>query len=183
MRISFFALFSSFLVLPLFAQAQEGIHDGLEMDSLLAKVGREAVLYSDLQRFADVDKVLSCAGVVVREKPLPAERKPLLEAYIDEELMYQEARAKKIGTAGSIPETVQLIHEKAVCRNRWQKLGDRYSKFWRTETRAREGESLLVRELEKRVLIERFRRGKTITDFDLWKREVKVRFPVKIYIE
>ncbi|WP_207750259.1 hypothetical protein, partial [Clostridioides difficile] len=72
----------------------------MTVDALLAKVGREAVLLSDLLRFADVEKVLECAGVVKREKPLPTERKALLNVYIDEELFYEKARAKKLGTGG-----------------------------------------------------------------------------------
>jgi hypothetical protein len=168
------------ILISLPAFAKEG---GVEIDALLAKVGREAVLLSDLQRFSDVDKVLSCAGVVKREKPLPTERKALLDAYVNEELLYQEARAKKTSTSGQIPLSVQAILAKEGCRTRWLALGERYSKIWRTEVRIREGEAHLVRELEKRVLVERFRRNEVIPDVELWKREANVRYPVKIYLE
>ncbi len=156
-------------------------HAAQEIDSLLAKVGREAVLLSDLERFADVDKVLLCADVVKREKPLPMDRKSLLNAYVDDELLYQEARLKKVSTSGQIPLSVQAILSKDTCRSQWLALGQRYSKVWRTEMRAREGEGLLVRELEKRVLVEKFR--KTVPDVDLWRREAGVRYPIKIYLE
>lgn len=156
---------------------------GVEVDGLVAKVGREAVLLSDLQRFADVDKVLVCAGVLKRDKELPTERKPLLNAYVDEELLYQEARAKKTSTAGQVPLSVQMIQGKEACRAKWLALGERYSKVWRTESRPREGEGLLVRELEKRVLVEKFRRSEQIPDLEIWKREALSRYPVKVYLE
>lgn len=167
------------LLLPLLAFAQSKV----EIDSLLAKVGREAVLLSDLRRFADVDRVLLCAGVVKREKPLPTERKALLEAYINEELLFLEARTKKVSTSGQIPLSVQAIQAKESCRSKWLALGQKYSKIWKTESRTREGEGYLVRELEKRVLIEKFRRQEVIPDFELWKREASVRYPVKVYLE
>jgi hypothetical protein len=156
---------------------------GFEVDALLARVGRDAVLLSDLDRFADVDKVLQCAGVVKREKPLPTERKALLAVYVEEELFYQEARTKKTSTAGQIPLSVQRIQNKERCRAEWLALGDRYSKVWKTENRAREGEGMLVRELEKRVLVEKFRRTEVMPDVELWKREATARYPVKIYLE
>lgn len=154
-----------------------------ELDSLLAKVGREAVLLSDLQRFADVSDVLECAGVVQRDKPLPSSRKELLQAYIGEELLYQEAKTRKAATAGQIPLSVQMIQSKAACKEKWLRLGERYSRQWRTPNRAREGEGLLVRELEKRVLAEKFRRAEAISDFEAWRREAGVRYPVKIYLD
>lgn len=160
-----------------------GAEPGIEVDALLAKVGRDAVLLSDLERFADVERVLECAGVVKRDKPLPADRKGLLNAYIDEELFYQEARSKKTGTAGQIPLSVQKIQSKEACRREWLALGGRYAKLWKTENRAREGESMLVRELEKRVLVEKFKKSEAMPDAEIWKREASVRYPVKIYLE
>ena len=62
-------------------------------------------------------------------------------------------------------------------------MGERYAKIFRTESRAREGEGLLVRELEKRVLVENFRKKEVMPDMDLWKREASVRYPVKVYLE
>jgi hypothetical protein len=153
------------------------------VDALLAKVGREAVLLSDLQRFRDVSAVLDCAGVVRREAALSEDKKALLDAYVEEELMFQEARSRKISTAGLIPQAVKSIHKTDACKTRWQKLGDEYSKVFRTENRAREGESLLVRELEKRVLVERFRKSEAAADGEVWKREAKSRYPVKVYLE
>jgi hypothetical protein len=167
------------LLFPLLLQAKAPI----EIDGIVAKVGREAVLQSDLQRFKDVVGVLSCAGVLKRENPLVSDRKKLLDAYIEEELMYLEARSKKVSTAGMIPAAVHSIHKKEDCKRRWQKLGEEFSRFYRTETRAREGESLLVRELEKRVLVERFRKTELIVDGELWRREARARYPVKVYIE
>jgi hypothetical protein len=179
------------LILPLLllglvsidAFAREPISQEVNIDSLVAQVGHEAVLLSDLTRFAQVDEVLTCAGVVQREKPLPKDQKELLNAYVEDELVYLEATTKKTSTAGMIPLAVKAIHDKADCHARWQELGKKYSNFWRTETRLREGESLLVRELEKRILIEHFRKTEVISDADLWRRELKTHYPVKVFLE
>lgn len=169
------ALISLFVSGP--AQAADTV------DALLAKVGREAVLLSDLQRFRDVSDILGCAEIVRRDPPLSEDKKALLTAYVEEELMYQEARSRKLSTAGLIPQAVKAIHKSDACKSRWQKLGEEYSKVFRTENRAREGESLLVRELEKRVLVERFRKSEAAADGEAWKREAKSRYPVKVYLE
>jgi hypothetical protein len=157
----------AFLFIAFFLPAEAIAADSTEVDALLGRVGREAVLVSDLQRFSSVDKVLACAGVLKREKPLPTDRLALLRIYVDEELMYQEARAKKVSTAGQIPISVQMIQGKESCRSQWLSLGGKYSRLWRTETRPREGEGMLVRELEKRVLVEKFRKSEVIPDFEL----------------
>lgn len=155
----------------------------VEVDGLVAKVGREAVLQSDILRFKEVVGVLTCAGVLKREELATADNKKILDAYIEEELMYLEARSKKISTAGLIPQAVSAIHRREDCKKRWQQLGQEFSRFYRTETRAREGESLLVRELEKRVLVDKFRKTELIADGELWRREARVRYPVKVYSE
>jgi hypothetical protein len=173
-------LILAFLAVPALAS---GPREELEVDALLAKVGREAVLLSDLRRFSEVEGILACADVVKREKPLPGERKALLNAYIDEELFYLDARARKTSTSGQIPLSVQAILAKPGCKSRWLELGSRYSKFWKTEFHGREGESLLVRELEKRVLVEKFRRAEVIPDPEVWRREAAVRYPVKIFLD
>lgn len=157
--------------------------DSALVDGLVAKVGREAVLLSDLRRFRDVDAVLACAKVLVRAQPVPAGRKELLETFIEEELLYLEARSRKLSTAGLIPQAVHAIHQAPECRARWQAMGMEYSKLYRTDQRVREGESMLVREVEKRLLVEKFRKGESIADGELWRREARARFPVKMYLE
>jgi len=176
-------MLKAFLLLPLLLLPARLSNAADTVDALLAKVGREAVLLSDLQRFRDVSEILTCAEIVHRDPPLPEEKKALLGAYVEEELMYQEARSRKLSTAGLIPQAVKAIHKTDACKARWQKLGDDYSKAFRTENRAREGESLLVRELEKRVLVERFRKSEATADGEVWKREAKSRYPVKVYLE
>lgn len=172
------SLFSVYL-----SQAETLPFKAVEVDALLAKVGREPVLLSDLIRFRDVDRILGCAGQRVRDKDLPAEKKELLDFYVDAELMYLEARDKKISTAGLLPEVVKAIHKKEECKSQWQALGVKYAKHWKTEGRPREGESLLVRELEKQVLIEKFRKTELAADGESWRREERVKYPVKIYLE
>jgi hypothetical protein len=172
-----------FALIALLAWKAFAAENGVEVDAILATVGRDAVLLSDVQRFADVDQVLECAGVVKRKGALPVARKALLGVYVEEELFYQEARAKKTSTSGQIPLSVQQIQSKEACRNEWLTLGTQYSKSWKTAGRLHEGESMLVRELEKRVLVEKFRKVESIPDLDLWKREAVVRYPVKIFLE
>ncbi len=155
----------------------------LPIDSLVAKVGREPVLLSDVQRFKDVYQVLNCTKFLTRDLGAAENSKALLEAFVEDELMYQEARARKVNTSGLIPQVLQLIHKSETCKAMWQKLGTNYSKFYRTENRKREGESLLVRELEKRILVDKFRKTEVIADGELWKREAKARYPVKVYLE
>src|SRR5690242_20249122 len=101
--------------LPVFAQTE-----GTLLESLLAKVGREPVFLSDLQRFRELDEVLVCAGLRKREKALPKDTRELLDAYVDEELMFLEAKARKASTAGIIPESVKKIHSSAECKEAWQ---------------------------------------------------------------
>ncbi|MGZ3696287.1 MAG: hypothetical protein ACXWQO_20020 [Bdellovibrionota bacterium] len=181
MQLFLFLLCSFTVTSP--AQARDPASLEVPVDSLVAQVGHEAVLNSDLSRFSQVNDVLACAGVIQREKPLPKDPKALLDAYVEEELIYLEAKAKKTATAGMIPQAVKAIHDKSECHNQWQNLGKKYSSFWRTETRVREGESLLVRELERQVLIERFRKTEILSDADLWRREAKTRYPVKILLQ
>lgn len=157
--------------------------DSSVVDGLVAKVGREAVLLSDLRRFRDVGRVLACAKVLVRAEAIPEGRKELLDMYVEEELLYLEARSRKLSTAGLIPQAVHAVHQDPACRDSWQKLGREYSKIYRTEQRVREGESMLVREVEKRLLVDKFRKGESISDGELWRREARARFPVKMYLE
>lgn len=153
------------------------------VEALLAKVGREAVLQSDVERFEAVSDVLICAGVLEKSEAPAEDKRKLLDQYIDEELMFLEARSKRISTAGQVQKAVQSIHEKDECKGRWQKLGKDFSQYYRTEARMREGESLLVRELEKRILVLQFKHSGAISDGELWKREARARYPVKVYLE
>jgi hypothetical protein len=155
----------------------------IPVDALIGKIGRDPILQSDLQRFKDVYQVLDCAKLIAKEFNLNVDQKKLLEIYIEEELMYQDARARKISSAGLIQQSVKAIHKNENCKLKWQKLGEQYSKAYRTENRIREGESLLVRELEKRILVDKFRKTEVIADGELWKREAKTRYPVKVYLE
>lgn len=174
----------SLLTLQLAGQAATRLPtNAVRIETLLAKVGREPVTYTDLQRFLELDKVLNCASIVKRSVELTDQIRPLLDAYIDEELMYFEARARKFTIAGVLQESVRAIHANEACKKSWQSLGERYGKYWKTAARPREGESQLVRELEKRILIERFRKSEVNVDSELWRREMRARHPVKVYLE
>lgn len=172
--------YAFFFVLSALALAAE---PSTKVDGLLAKVGREPVMASDLDRFVDLDDILICAGKRSSERVLPTAQAQLLSVYVEEELMYQEAKAKKLSTDGATQDAVKTIHSRPACKTKWQNLGEKYITLWKTGAHPREGQSLLVRELEKRVLVDKFRKSEFIGDMDVWRREARTRYPVKIYLE
>lgn len=171
------ALFLLFQAISLRAESLD-----FAVDGLLAKVGSEAVLQSDLHRFKQVKEVLACAKIFENAEDQKA-KPDLLENYIEEELMYLEARSRRLSTAGQVQKAVQSIHGRDACKSKWQSLGKSFSEFYRTESRLREGESLLVKELEKRILVQQLRSSGGVTDTELWKRELRAKFPVKVYAQ
>ena len=179
MRFAFLLVF----ILPALAYSAEVPKNAVLVESFLAQIGKDPVMLTDLNKYRDVTGVLTCAGVVKQEKELPSETKPLLENYIEDELMYFEAKAKKISSAGLILGAVHSIQKDEKCKIMWQKLGEKYGKYWKTPNHTREGEVILVRELEKRLLIDRFRKSEVISDPELWKRETRAKYSVKVLID
>jgi hypothetical protein len=152
------------------------------LDALMAKVGKEAVLQSDLDRFSSLRSILKCQGAQMPEL-ISSEKLPLLNLYIEEELIYKEARNRKLAVPGGIQMAIKSIHDKPECRKRWMNLGNEYREIWRTEQRTSEGPSFLVRELEKRLLVNYFREQFGLGDGDSFIREGRVRHQVKVYLE
>lgn len=171
-----------FLILPFLVFA-EVPKDASSVDALLGHVAQEPILRSDLKRFRDTIEILDCCGLRDKQRMPKKEEKDLLEAYIDEEIMYIEAKNKKISSAGMISEAVSAIHKVAACKKSWLDLGDRYNKQWQTKLRPREGQGVLVRELEKRLMVDKFRSSELVSDSELWRKEARARYPVKIYLE
>jgi hypothetical protein len=150
-------------------------------DALVGRVGQEAVTLNDLTRFRDIEGVMSCAGL--RKKVNDADMQSTLRRYVDEELFYLEARAKKQSSSGELTDTIESIRSKKACRDDWNQLGKLYGKAWETDARPREGEGLLVRELEKRLLVDHFQKTENLGERAEWIREAKIRHPVKLYLE
>lgn len=154
------------------------------VEALLARVGREAVTLSSLTRFSDVEKIMQCAGLRSTSSPeAKANMQQGLEQYLEEELIYVEATGKKKGFDGLLPLAIQAIHKKENCLKNWQNLGERYTKLWSTSRRPRDGESMLVRELEKRMMIDKFSKEQIQGDRSAWLREEKVKIPIKLYTD
>ena len=150
-------------------------------DALIARVGQDSVTMNDLTRFRDVENIMVCVGL--RKKVNDQNLRNTLERYVDEELFYIEAKAKKQSSSGELARAIDLIRGKSSCKADWAELGRLYGKAWQTDSRPKEGESMLVRELEKRLLIDRFIKTENIGEVSEWVREAKVRHPVKLYLE
>ncbi len=173
----------SFLLISMPGGAATLNADALFYDALVARVGREAVLVSDLKRYEEIDGVMVCAGL----RPLATKKSDTtadqVSLYVEEELIYQDARTKKVSTTKLIPDAIAAIRSKPSCQKNWQSLGRRYSKLWATPNRPLEGESMLVLELEKRLLVDRYLKENAISDRTVWVREAKVKTQVKLYLD
>ena len=178
----FLSLFLS-LLSSLLAGGAFAANESVVVDALVAKVGNEYILLSDTKKFNAVDNVLICAGLRKREKPLPENIKILLDIYVDEELVYLEAKERKLATVGMISAGVKTITAKPECKAQWQKMGEKFGRLWKSKERPREGESQLIRELEKRLLIDKFRVSDPSIESDIWNKEIRVKHPVKIFLE
>lgn len=122
----------------------------------------------------------------LRQAPAEEEKEKLpllLNRFIEEELIASEARTKRSGIVRLLGEAVEAIHADRNCRRRWQDLGHRYGTLWNTSAHPREGETMLVRELEKRMLVDHYLKTEAITDRGIWLREVKTKNPVKIFLD
>ncbi|NUM88666.1 MAG: hypothetical protein HUU37_05640, partial [Bdellovibrionales bacterium] len=52
-----------------------------------------------------------------------------------------------------------------------------------TQARPRDGEGQLVRELEKRLLVDHFLETENLGEKSTWFREARLKHPVKLYLE
>lgn len=175
----FLVLVAVFALPPLFAE--EG---GLVVDGLLARVGEDTIQYSDLRRYRSVESIMQCVGERIK---FPGSEKETvrraLTRYIDEELIYLEARAKMPDGSARFPETIRKIKSFPACHNRWKNLGEQYSQLWSSKANPLAGEGMLVRELEKRLLIDLFAKEKIGVDIKTWLQEARVKVPIKFYTE
>lgn len=153
------------------------------VDGFVATVGAESVFYSDLLKFRGVDEVLDCAKLRHRGQQLSAAKRALLNVYIEEELVYQEARSKKFKSQHLVLQASRQIQTNPACWELWKKLGADWGEYWRSPTRKYEGESQLVMELEKRLNIDAFTKAEPTVSSELWRREVRQKFPVRVLID
>lgn len=155
----------------------------LLLEATVAKVGREVVTVSDLVRYHEVDAVLRCADLRKGAAPLGQDFSGILNVYVEEELIYAEARAKKTSSSGSMRAAIEAIQRKSACLKQWQEQGKRSGRIWSTAGRPREGEAMLVRELEKRLTVDNYIKDKIPGDRSIWIREARVRVPVKLFLD
>lgn len=154
-------------------------------DALLARVGRDSVTLSDLVRFQQVEVIMSCAGLRTgaNTETTGASFEIVLNRFIEEELIYSEARTKKNAAKSMISDAIKAIQSNKKCQKDWRDLGKKYSTIWSTKGRPLEGEGMLVRELEKRLMIDAFTKTQIQGDRGIWLREAKVKIPIKLYLE
>ncbi len=179
-----FFLLCLFLFLPEQLYAADVKKDFLA-EALIARVGRDAITYSDLMRFQHVEEIMSCAGLRVGSGVAQATENfdSVLSRYIEEELIYAEARTKKNTAKSMLSDAVKTIQSRSKCQKDWRDLGKKYATVWSTKSRPLEGEGILVRELEKRLVIDNFAKTQIQGERSIWLREQKVKVPIKLYLE
>jgi hypothetical protein len=155
-------------------------------EAFLARVGPDAVLLSDLVRFRELESILSCAGMgdaSVSVVPLSDATTSLLDRYIEEELIYQEARTRSSLGGTQLRKAIGAIQDKKKCLQQWRELGERFTKIWASPGRPREGEARLVRELEKRLMIKNFEKEQMQGDRSIWIRSARIKTPIKLFLD
>lgn len=157
--------------------------DYIAVDALLARVGKEAVLESDLERYADMDNILRCLGIKKSGSTPSISRLDLLNKYIDDEILYLDARSKKAKQLGIINTAVKDIYKKDECKKQWLDLGKKYSKYWNIDSRRKEGEGQLIKELEKRIFLHKYIESLSEGDAGAALQEAKIKTIVKVYME
>lgn len=153
------------------------------LDALVARVGHEAITLQDLNRYRDVHDVMACAKLREGTPKKSLHTRDLLDRYVEEELLVLEARGKKMNSGGGLSRAVERILAKPDCKKDWLTLGKSYGRAWNTGARPREGEGQLVRELEKRLLVDRFLEVENLGERATWFHEARLKHPVKLYLE
>lgn len=156
--------------------------DAVLFDALIARVGQEAITLNDVTRFRNVEAVMLCSRLRSKKRDRE-DLQSTLNRYVEEELFYLAARTQKLGASGALSEAIKIIRDHKDCREDWNQLGRLYGKAWETDSRPREGEGLLVRELEKRLMVDRFLKAENIGDRGDWIREARIHHPVKLYLD
>lgn len=174
---------SLLLFIVLFCGDSQASSKKILAEALLAKVGSEAVRYSDLLRFLAVEEVMICSKV---RRRIGERFEPLVDSlnrYVNEELIYLEARVRVTEGSGVFSDAIKKIKADEKCRSRWRALGQKYGSLWSSRTRPKAGEGMLIRELEKRLLVDQYQRQRLGTDRVSWLRDVRLKIPVKIYVD
>lgn len=155
-------------------------------EALVARVGKDPVMFSDINRFKDVESILVCIGAKPKESAGPKGPESfqvLLNRYIEEELIYLEAKNKRASGQNRLKETVDKIISKKECYRDWQNFGDKYDSIWASKTKPREGELILIRELEKRLSILNFEKEQIQGDRAVWIRGARVKTTIKLFLD
>ena len=175
-------LFAFLAFLPADAVAED--QEKFVLEGLLARVGEESVQLTDLQRFKSVENIMQCIGLRTKVPAQDAENlKRTLARFVDEELIFFEARAKLADGSVNFQEAIRKIKAFPACISRWRSLGEKYAQLYSTKANNLAGEGMLVRELEKRLLIDYFAREKIGMDMKTWLQEARVKIAIKYYLE
>ena len=158
---------------------------GVMIEALLGSVGDKVVQYSDLIRYQSVDQIMHCAKIRSSDSEITQDVSlaKLLRQYVDEELIYLEARIRIPGGSGAFRKAIEKIKKAPICRKEWRTMGNRYSALWSSNRRPRAGEGMLVRELEKRLLVDLYIKTRIAADKISWLQEARVRHPIELYLE
>lgn len=171
------------MILALLALPKAQARKGILVEAVLAKVGITAVHYSDVLRFLAIESAMLCSGI---RKRTGARFEPLINSlnrYVDEELIYLEARLRITEVSGIFADAIKQMKAKPSCWSKWQRLGKKYSQLWSTRADPKAGERALHRELEKQLLVGRYQKQRLGSDRDSWLRGAKLKTPVKIYVD
>jgi hypothetical protein len=155
----------------------------LTSEAFVARVGRQGILLSDLVRFKEVERIMSCAKLREVKEVGVENFQSVLNRFIEEELMYQESTSKKNQTNSQLRRAVEAIQAKSSCLKEWQQLGQRFSALWASASRPREGEFQLVRELEKRLTVGIFEKDQIQGDRAAWVRGARIKTSIELFID
>ena len=175
-------IFLAFFVFFFGAKAAENSEEIL-FESLLASVSNNMVMLSDIQRFHEVESIMICSGLRNEQGKTNELLPKILNRYLDEELLYVAAIAKKQEISNNFQQAIQKIQSKELCSERWRKLGKSYGRIWGSNRKLRGGQVQLLRELEKRLLIDLFAEKSLKVNKENWLRETKLKTPIQLFIQ
>jgi hypothetical protein len=172
------------ICLSVSANALAADDESFLVEALLARVGDDVIQLSDLRRYKSVEAIMQCINIRLKTPGLDKESaKASLQRYIDEELIYIDAKSKQASSSSDFEEIIRKIKRFPSCSARWKSLGERYASIWNQKAGSLTGETMLVRELEKRLMIDQHVREKIGNDLRSWLQEARVRVPVKYFAD
>lgn len=172
-------LFFSF-VLPVFS-AQK-----ILVESVIARIANEPVLLSEVRQFVDVIEILECAGLREKSKVSTAVPKKddqrKLQQYIEDELIYLDARGNSVRLKQDIRNVVSQIKSKRKCAALLRELDKSLATLYRSGRGVSRGGAVLLRQLEKALLVEQHKRDEVRVQSSTWVSEAKSRTKIEVFL-